>query len=111
MPSALCQVCGTNLELPAPVVCELCETPHHEDCWRYLGCCSRYGCNGLKIETPETALVIGASHLPALPPLPVAGRSGHTWALTTSAVTWSDGASQPAIPKGGAVMRLGAGSV
>jgi hypothetical protein len=38
-----CQVCGD------PVTghvhrCERCGTPHHDDCWRYIGHCSTFGC-------------------------------------------------------------------
>ena len=28
------------------IVCSVCNTPHHRDCWEYVGGCSIYGCNG-----------------------------------------------------------------
>jgi hypothetical protein len=38
-----CQVCG--VELGGSVVrCSRCATPHHADCWEYMGVCSTYGC-------------------------------------------------------------------
>lgn len=41
--AARCVVCRN--ELPAdPVLCPRCETPHHADCWEYLGGCAIYGC-------------------------------------------------------------------
>ncbi len=41
--SAVCQVCGDEVALDA-VFCRSCKTPHHQDCWRYYGSCSTYGC-------------------------------------------------------------------
>jgi hypothetical protein len=41
----LCLVCGTALR-EAPVRCEACRTPHHRECWAYMGRCSTYGCRG-----------------------------------------------------------------
>ena len=41
--SATCMVCGDQI-LGNPVSCMSCQTPHHEDCWQYLGRCSTYGC-------------------------------------------------------------------
>jgi hypothetical protein len=43
--SGLCLVCGTALR-EAPVRCESCKTPHHRECWAYMGRCSTYGCRG-----------------------------------------------------------------
>lgn len=40
---AECQVCGGAL-VDDLVRCALCATTHHEDCWRYVGRCSTYGC-------------------------------------------------------------------
>jgi len=38
-----CQVCGT--EMTSDVVkCASCATPHHRDCWRYVGGCSTFAC-------------------------------------------------------------------
>lgn len=38
-----CQVCGVELD-GAVVRCASCATPHHADCWAYVGVCSTYGC-------------------------------------------------------------------
>lgn len=40
----LCKVCGESIVEPS-VVCVLCRTPHHRDCWEFIGSCSIYGCN------------------------------------------------------------------
>ncbi len=43
----ICKVCGEPiLEGEVVVVCASCNTPHHRDCWEYVGACSIYGCNG-----------------------------------------------------------------
>jgi hypothetical protein len=39
-----CPVCGVRAE-PA-VACGACHTPHHADCWTYLGRCGIFGCAG-----------------------------------------------------------------
>jgi hypothetical protein len=41
----ICKVCGEPI-VTAPVVCATCRTPHHRDCWEFVGVCSIYGCNG-----------------------------------------------------------------
>jgi hypothetical protein len=40
-----CPVCGTTLGSLA-VRCDSCRTPHHAECWKYVGQCSTYACNG-----------------------------------------------------------------
>jgi len=40
---SLCQICGDEIHSDI-VYCRGCRTPHHEDCWRYYGACSTYGC-------------------------------------------------------------------
>jgi len=40
-----CPVCGTFMEKDQ-VRCELCRTPHHSECWTYMGRCSTYACPG-----------------------------------------------------------------
>jgi hypothetical protein len=39
-----CPVCGHPVE--GGRTCPRCATPHHEDCWKYFGGCSIYGCPG-----------------------------------------------------------------
>ncbi|MBI3893902.1 MAG: hypothetical protein HY303_20475 [Candidatus Wallbacteria bacterium] len=38
-----CRVCGELLD-ESPLYCAACETPHHTDCWQYLGRCAIFGC-------------------------------------------------------------------
>ncbi len=40
---ARCSVCGCELREQI-VRCVACQTPHHEDCWRFNMRCSTYGC-------------------------------------------------------------------
>jgi Prokaryotic RING finger family 1 len=42
----ICKVCGEPIDAGDAVVCASCNTPHHRDCWEYVGACSIYGCNG-----------------------------------------------------------------
>ncbi|HZE97911.1 MAG TPA: RING finger protein [Planctomycetota bacterium] len=41
--SGRCPICATTLSEPV-VRCERCRSPHHRDCWVYLGRCATYGC-------------------------------------------------------------------
>ncbi len=43
--AATCQVCGEEVSFD-PVKCDRCGTPHHRDCWSYLGKCAVYACPG-----------------------------------------------------------------
>ena len=42
----MCKVCGEPIDESEIVVCSSCNTPHHRDCWEYVGSCSIYGCDG-----------------------------------------------------------------
>ncbi len=42
----VCKVCGQSLGAGPTVRCDSCHTPHHQDCWDYVGKCSIYGCSG-----------------------------------------------------------------
>jgi hypothetical protein len=42
----ICKVCGEAITAGTIIVCASCNTPHHRDCWEYVGACSIYGCNG-----------------------------------------------------------------
>ena len=48
-----CKVCGDPIAPggSARVYCTTCRTPHHRDCWEFIGSCSVFGCNG-KASTP-----------------------------------------------------------
>jgi Prokaryotic RING finger family 1 len=39
-----CKVCGEPIDGGAVVFCSSCNTPHHRDCWEFVGACSIYGC-------------------------------------------------------------------
>lgn len=41
----ICKVCGEPIAAPV-VLCASCRTPHHRDCWEFVGSCSIYGCSG-----------------------------------------------------------------
>lgn len=41
----ICKVCGEPI-VTTPVLCASCRTPHHRDCWEFVGTCSIYGCRG-----------------------------------------------------------------
>lgn len=40
----VCQVCGEAIGGKDEVHCGSCGTPHHKDCWDYIGQCSTYNC-------------------------------------------------------------------
>jgi hypothetical protein len=42
-----CQVCGEKMESRV-IYCAKCRTPHHEECWSYVGTCSTYGCREIR---------------------------------------------------------------
>jgi hypothetical protein len=54
-----CQVCGTEMR-DGIVLCASCKTPHHEECWLYMGECSTFACRerrylsgGRTVRPPE----------------------------------------------------------
>lgn len=49
-----CRICMSQIHDPI-VICPLCETPHHKDCWEYNGKCSIYGC-GAEQFSPRRAI-------------------------------------------------------
>jgi hypothetical protein len=42
----LCKVCGDPISGTPKVFCSTCRTPHHRDCWEFIGSCSVFGCKG-----------------------------------------------------------------
>lgn len=42
-----CPVCGTELKETIGR-CASCKTPHHRECWEYMGRCSTYACKGTR---------------------------------------------------------------
>jgi len=41
-----CKVCGEPIVDTPRVQCATCRTPHHRDCWEFIGGCSIFGCKG-----------------------------------------------------------------
>jgi hypothetical protein len=39
----VCLVCGSQIVTDL-VHCKSCKTAHHQECWKYYGACSTYGC-------------------------------------------------------------------
>ena len=48
MEESVCLVCGETVEQSIGVSCGICETTYHQDCWKYIGKCSTYGCRSRK---------------------------------------------------------------
>jgi hypothetical protein len=48
---AICKVCLESIDGGPIIVCSSCRTPHHRECWEYVGACSIYGC-GCKLGQP-----------------------------------------------------------
>jgi hypothetical protein len=46
---AVCKVCGDPIP-EVHVICVSCQTPHHRDCWTFIGGCSIYGCHGKQFQ-------------------------------------------------------------
>lgn len=46
---AHCGVCGDPFGADV-VRCSLCETPHHAECWSYMGGCTTYACEGRPLD-------------------------------------------------------------
>jgi len=42
-----CQVCGEKMESRV-IFCAKCRTPHHEECWSYIGQCSTFACREIR---------------------------------------------------------------
>jgi hypothetical protein len=42
----MCKVCGDPISGSPKVFCTICRTPHHRDCWEFIGSCSVFGCKG-----------------------------------------------------------------
>lgn len=50
----VCQICGEPIGKDL-VFCCRCKTPHHRDCWQYLGHCSVFGCGEIHFAIPRPA--------------------------------------------------------
>lgn len=49
----VCRVCGEPI-LNDLVVCRTCKTPHHAECWEYVGQCSTYACGERMFVVPRS---------------------------------------------------------
>jgi hypothetical protein len=47
--AGVCQVCLEKMDSRV-VYCAKCRTPHHEECWSYMGQCSTYGCREIRFQ-------------------------------------------------------------
>jgi Prokaryotic RING finger family 1 len=51
--SSVCQICDSEIDPEARVVCRRCNTPHHRDCWEWNGQCSTYACGEKRFATKK----------------------------------------------------------
>lgn len=59
-----CPVCGDTV-IDRMVYCRRCKTPHHADCWQFVGACSVYGCGETRSLEPQKARTVGPARMPA----------------------------------------------
>lgn len=52
----VCKVCGETIDHDM-VVCRSCRTPHHLDCWQYIGKCSVFACQETQYIIPAVASI------------------------------------------------------
>ena len=45
-----CPVCGNDILPGTGKICELCATPHHQECWDYNFGCATFGCREIYIR-------------------------------------------------------------
>jgi len=56
-PTPRCEVCREALGATTAVRCARCETPHHQDCWEFVGRCSVYACGSAAYRDLHDTLV------------------------------------------------------
>ena len=54
---SICMVCGEEIQNDS-VQCRSCKTPHHQDCWEYLGMCSTYACGQKRYRIDKPGRII-----------------------------------------------------
>ncbi len=52
-----CQYCGASIE-EKPVLCSVCETPHHRDCFEENGKCTTFACETKSFYDPATKKLV-----------------------------------------------------
>ena len=51
-----CILCGRSIWGGSETACPSCDSPHHHDCWAYMGGCSRYGCDQVRDPRARAAV-------------------------------------------------------
>ncbi len=51
---AVCRICGEEIR-EGLVFCGRCKTPHHRECWQYVGRCSVFACGETQFREPQVA--------------------------------------------------------
>jgi Prokaryotic RING finger family 1 len=51
---AVCRVCGEEIH-EGLIFCRRCKTPHHRECWQYVGRCSVFACGETQFREPQLA--------------------------------------------------------
>lgn len=51
---AVCRICGEEIR-EGLVFCRRCKTPHHRECWQYVGRCSVFACGETLFREPQVA--------------------------------------------------------
>jgi hypothetical protein len=50
----VCRVCGEEIR-EGLVFCRRCKTPHHRECWQYVGRCCVFACGETEFREPQVA--------------------------------------------------------
>lgn len=69
MQDCLCPVCYAPVDATHPQGCPACQTPHHEECFRFAGACGIFGCGGQQFAAFEPAPSSGAMSIDDTPTL------------------------------------------
>lgn len=56
-----CPVCAARIEGAGAAACPRCETPHHQECWDYVGGCAIFGCRPALPPGTSSPAVRGAA--------------------------------------------------
>jgi hypothetical protein len=57
---AVCRICGEEIR-ERLVFCRRCKTPHHRECWQYVGRCSVFACGETSFREPQVAERVAGS--------------------------------------------------
>jgi hypothetical protein len=61
-----CKICGDAIGSEL-VYCRRCKTPHHEECWKYAGVCSVFGCRETVYFSPQRGQPVSPPQAPSRP--------------------------------------------